>query len=225
MSNFAREYLAMRDGRNPYGSRGGYVTSHDPRRRRDRDSEDNNDYNRRNYSDDYARRDDRRNSSQYSQSDYARNDRDYERSEQSRDYYSNYPIRERDGDEMYDRRDDRRDYGYKEPFGVFSHKDIEYWKHSMENEDGTRGEHFTKEQIEQMARQYGIDLGDVDPTIFCLEVNKEYSDICQVAKKYGVNRIEYYIDMAKAFFKDKDVHWSPEEKLWRYYKFIVEDKQ
>lgn len=222
MSNFAREYLAMRDGRNPYGSRGGYVTSHDPRRR-DRDREDNNDYNRRNYGDDYARRDYRRNSSQYSQSDYARNDRDYERGEQSRDYYSNYPIREREGYEMYDRRGDRRDYGYEEPFGVFSHKDIENWKHSMENEGGTHGEHFTKEQVKQMARQHGINFSEFDEKTLCLAVNMMYSDYCKVAQKYGVNRIEFYIDMAKAFLKDKDFDGSPEEKLWLYYKCIVEE--
>jgi hypothetical protein len=50
----------------------------------------------------------------------------------------------------------------------------------------------------------------------------KYSDYCKVAQKYGVDRPEFYADMAKAFLKDKDFHGEPEEKLYLYYKCIVE---
>lgn len=222
MSKFAREFLMMRDGRNPYGSRGGYVTSHDPRRR-DRNMGDYDDYNRHDY-DDYARYDDRRNHSMYSQSDYARSGRDYERSEQPINYYGVYSMNSKGRYEMDGRRGSMRgDYRPQEQFGKFSNEDIERWKHSMKNEDGTHGEHFTKEQIVQMARQHNIEFGEFDETVMCLAVNMMYSDYCKVAQKFGVNRIEFYIDMAKAFLKDKDFDGTPEEKLWLYYKCIVEE--
>ena len=53
-------------------------------------------------------------------------------------------------------------------------------------------------------------------------MNMMYSDYCKVAKKYGVDRPEYYADLAKAFLRDKDFDGKPEEKLYIYYKAIVE---
>ena len=44
------------------------------------------------------------------------------------------------------------------------------------------------------------------------------------AKKYGVDRPEYYADLAKAFLHDKDYKGKPEEKLWYYYNCIVLDE-
>lgn len=58
--------------------------------------------------------------------------------------------------------------------------------------------------------------------IFCLAMNMMYSDYCKVAKKYGADTPEFYADMAKAFLRDKDFDGKPEEKLYLYYKTIVE---
>lgn len=55
-----------------------------------------------------------------------------------------------------------------------------------------------------------------------LAMNMVYSDYCKVAKKYGVDTPEFYADMAKAFLRDKDFDGKPEEKLYLYYKSIVE---
>ena len=115
--------------------------------------------------------------------------------------------------------DYRRDYGEPE---MFSHKDMETWKSMMRNEDGSRGEHFRKEQCKHAGEQAGVDIEEFGDDIFCLAMNMMYSDYCKVAKKYGVDRPEYYADLAKAFLRDKDFDGKPEEKLYIYYKAIVE---
>ena len=46
-----------------------------------------------------------------------------------------------------------------------------------------------------------------------------YSDYVKVAKKFGVgDKIDFYVDMAKAFLDDKD---AGPDKLAKYYKYIV----
>ena len=104
----------------------------------------------------------------------------------------------------------------------FSHKDIETWKSMMRNEDGTRGVHFRGEQVKHACEKAGIDCEEFGEDIFCLAMNMMYSDYCKVAKKYGVDTPEYYADLAKAFLRDKDFDGKPEEKLYLYYKAIVE---
>lgn len=175
MNKFAK--MLMTDGRNPYGSRGGYVRDYDDRRR---------DYN---YDD--------------------RMRRDYEYEQRNMRDYATY----------YDDRRMRRDYGEPE---MFSRKDVETWKSMMRNEDGTRGEHFRKEQVEHACQQTGIDCEEFGKDIFCLAMNMMYSDYCKVAKKYGIDTPEFYADMAKAFLRDKDFDGKPEEKLYLYFKTIVE---
>lgn len=195
MNKFAR--MLMQDSRNAYGPKGGYVRSD---RRSDyeddyamRGNRDRNDY-RRDRNDDYA-----------SYNDNRMRDRDYE------DDYR------RDRNEDYRR--DRNDYGKPK---LFSHKDMETWKSMMKNEDGTRGVHFRGEQVKHACQQAGIDCEEFGEDVFCLAMNMMYSDYCKVAKKYGVDRPEYYADLAKAFLRDKDFDGKPEEKLYLYYKAIVE---
>lgn len=138
-----------------------------------------------------------------------------------RDYYS----RDRYYEPKYDRRerfydDSNREFEEKN----FSRDEAENWKHRMLNEDGTVGEHFKAEQLKRVADNQNIHIEEVGGVeAFCLAVNMMYSDYCSVAKKYGVDRIEFYADMAKAFLKDKDFDGSPEDKLYIYYKTIVED--
>jgi hypothetical protein len=205
MNKFAR--MLMQDGRNPYGSRGGYVRS-------DRRSD---------YEDDYAMRGNRdRNDMARSNRGYDRDMEDYRRSgytrrDRNEDYASYNDRRMHDYDDEEDYR--RRDYGKPE---MFSHKDMETWKSMMKNEDGTRGEHFRPDQVKHACQQAGIDCEEFGEDIFCLAMNMMYSDYCKVAKKYGVDRPEYYADLAKAFLRDKDFDGKPEEKLYLYYKAIVE---
>ena len=201
MNRFVKDMLMAQsrrsgDGRNPYGSRGGYVTSRSPRR--DRDMED-----------------------------YGMPKGDYRRD------YTNYDVRGRDyaygrdyNDYDYGMHDyGMRDYGEME-YGKMSHKDIENWKRHMKNQDGTMGEHFKKEQVHQAARQIGVNPEEYgNEHIFPLVMNMMYSDYCAVAKKFGLDRPDFYAELAKAFLNDKDFGGEPEEKVWLYYQCIAAPEQ
>ena len=212
MNSFVKDMLMAqsqrRDGRNPYGSRGGYVTSRNPRR--DRGMADYNmpkgDYRRGGMPPmrDYDNYDMRRDYGDYGMRDY--NDYGY-----GRDYadYGDYPM---------------HDYG-KSEYGKLSREDIENWKNHLENQDGTRGEHFKKDQVHQAARQIGVNPEEYgNEHIFGLVMNMMYADYCGVAKKFGLDRPDFYAEMAKAFLHDKDFSGNPEEKVYLYYKCIAEQE-
>ena len=236
MNKFVKDMLMSQsrrsgDGRNPYGSRGGYVTSRRPRGR-DRDMDDmerfgmpKGDY-RRDYAD-YENRDMRRGYDR----DYERDYGDYNRGDYGYDgRRSDYEMQDMRGRGGYDRADygdygmdyGMRDYGEME-YGKLSHKDIENWKRHLKNQDGTMGEHFKKDQVHQAARQIGVNPEEYgNEHIFGLVMNMMYSDYCAVAKKFGLDRPDFYAELAKAFLNDKDFGGEPEEKVWLYYKCIAE---
>ncbi len=89
------------------------------------------------------------------------------------------------------------------------------WAQGMENEDGSQGPHWTIEQTKQVQAQQGIDC---DPVEFYLAINMMYSDYVKVAKKLGVNKVDFYACMAKAFLDDKD---AGPDKLGRYFEYVV----
>ena len=217
MNKFVKDMLMAqsrrsggRDERNPYGSRGGYVTS--GRYRRDRDMDDygmpKGDYRRgamppmRDYND-YDMRGDMRGR------DYAEHEMHDMRGRDYGDYGMDYGM---------------RDYGEME-YGKMSHKDIENWKRHMKNQDGTMGEHFKKDQVMQAARQIGVNPEEYGEHIFPLVMNMMYSDYCAVAKKFGLDRPDFYAELAKAFLNDKDFSGEPEEKVWLYYQCIAAPEQ
>lgn len=84
--------MMMRDGRNPYGSRGGYVTSRRGRRDRAMGEDYARQYATRN---DYAEYDTRRGDRAYNEQDMARNRRDYEHAGQSDMGYDDIDMRRR----------------------------------------------------------------------------------------------------------------------------------
>ena len=51
-------------------------------------------------------------------------------------------------------------------------------------------------------------------------MNMMYSDYYGVAAKYGLDRPEFYADLAKAFLDDKDAG-GPEQKIAAYYHGIA----
>lgn len=93
----------------------------------------------------------------------------------------------------------------------------EAWMRGMENEDGTRGPHWTMDQTDKVMSQRGVTC---DPVQFWVAMNMMYSDYCKIFQKYGVgDKIDFYADMAKAFLEDKD---ALPNKLERYYACIVQ---
>lgn len=89
------------------------------------------------------------------------------------------------------------------------------WMEGVENEDGTKGPHWTFEQAKTVMQQHNLSF---DPYEFWAVLNAIYSDDVAVAKKYGVNKPEYYIDRAKAWLNDKD---AVEGKAAAYFCYVV----
>ena len=103
---------------------------------------------------------------------------------------------------------------------TFNEDDARRWTEHMENDDGSMGAHWTLEQTTAVANSIGV---HVDPWIWFAALNMEYSDNFDVAQKYGLDRPEYYADLAKAFLFDKD-GGGPEAKIAGYYHGIVEPR-
>ena len=94
----------------------------------------------------------------------------------------------------------------------FTEREAKRWAKHMENDDGTTGPHWTLEQATAVANSIGVHM---DPWVWFAALNMEYSDNFEVAAKYGLDRPEYYADLAKAFLFD-------EAKIAGYYHGIVE---
>ena len=99
----------------------------------------------------------------------------------------------------------------------FTREDAEKWVSHMENEDGTTGTHWPMGQTDAVANITGVDM---KPFIWNTAMNMMYSDYYSVAAKYGLDRPEFYADLAKAFLMDKDAGGA-EAKMAGYYHGIV----
>lgn len=233
MNRYARDMMSrrgVRDGRNPYGSRGGYISRTRPRGR-DRASEDmarvrgRNDYNYGNdiVRNDYTERGGQSNYRDYAEHDMGRYPMDYEQSRQyDRGYeyeqdghYNNYRPIEAMGyfNGYYDMGEDYADYGTAK----LSSKDIKKWEKGLENADGTKGKKWDTDQIRQVAQQHGIRFEEYSPELLTVIANMLYSDYCKIL---GAD-LMMYVKLAKAFLEDEDFEGEPEEKAMLYYKCIV----
>lgn len=185
----------MRNGRNAYGSRGGYVSS---KRGMRRDRAMDMEY-------DYPKYD----SGYYSEHDYPRGHQDYPYShEQHREHHRpmEYP--------MYDYR--MRDMGYD-----YAHEDMEKeWKEHLEkwHKELKRYDRFNmpKEQIIQSARQMGVSFKHYTEEEFLTAYYMVMSDYPQVA-----NEPHTYLAMAKDWLEDKDSKLQGGEKLCAYYYEVI----
>lgn len=95
----------------------------------------------------------------------------------------------------------------------------ERWVRSMVAADGTRGGKWRSMQdVRALAQQH--DMGsDEELPAFWAALNATYSDIAKVAKKYNVDRPDFYADIADAlYFTDAD---AVEDKLEKYYRYLV----
>ena len=98
--------------------------------------------------------------------------------------------------------------------------ELHAWLQRMDNADGSTGQHWTKDQTASIAAAIGVTFDHVTAEEFCAAMNMMYSDYYFVGVKYGVDRTEFYADLAKAFLFDKDGP-APSEKLAEYYHEIV----
>jgi len=99
-------------------------------------------------------------------------------------------------------------------------EELTAWVAAMQNEDGTTGPHWTMAQTTDAAKTAGIELGTVSHEEWYAAMNMMYSDYSKAAEKMGINKPEFYAQMAKAFLFDRD-GGEPGEKLAAYYRGIV----
>lgn len=95
----------------------------------------------------------------------------------------------------------------------------ERWVRSMVSADGTRGGKWRNMQdVRALAQQHGMGSEEELPE-FWAALNATYSDIAKVAKKYNVDRPDFYADIASAlYFDDVD---AVDGKLEKYYRYLV----
>ena len=97
----------------------------------------------------------------------------------------------------------------------FDRKKAHEWVKKMKNADGSTGPHYKIEQSEQLRQMYCMEC---DKWEFYVAINMMYSDYCEVARQMGLDRSEYYANMAKAFLCDED---AGENKLQKYFTKVV----
>ncbi len=106
-------------------------------------------------------------------------------------------------------------YSEKSAPESFTRTIADKWVSSMKNSDGSTGLHWSFDQAKQLMQQRKIDC---DPVEFYAALNAVFSDFCAVAKKHGVNNVEFFIDLAKAWIDDED---AVSDKASAYYEYVV----
>lgn len=101
--------------------------------------------------------------------------------------------------------------------GKFDKQTAMEWVDSMEDKEGVKGGMYSWHQAQQYGRNLGI-TGEERLIEFYAAMNAMHSDFRAVAKKFGVDRAEFYAHMAKAFIEDPD---AVEDKVAKYYECIA----
>lgn len=116
----------------------------------------------------------------------------------------------------YEDWDDMDDDGRHEAY--LTSYDAKEWAKNLKNSDGSSGAHWSMEDTETVRKARNIN--DCKPEDFWITMNMMYSDYQGVAKKYGIDKPEFYADMARGFLMDKDSKQG-REKLEAYYYHVV----
>lgn len=141
--------------------------------------------------------------------------------------YNAYPNGQYD-DEMYMLRQENgmpimtpyNAHDQKEAPKKLTDEQYKKWMDAMENEDGTDGPKYDRKQVEEAAKKAGVDYQEYGlPALECA-ANMMYSDYCEIGRKFGVDRPEFWVAMADAFLMDEDYEGDPKEKLAAYYFYI-----
>lgn len=99
---------------------------------------------------------------------------------------------------------------------VLTREMAEYWMENLQNEDGTKGPHWSLEDIKAIIKQRSL---QVDPIRLWVAMNAEYSDSVMTNRKYGVDKQEYYLESAIAkWLNDKD---AVDDKEAAYFMHVV----
>ena len=100
-------------------------------------------------------------------------------------------------------------------------EEAEEWVRGMESEDGKKGGRWELQDIKKYAGNYGVKPEEV--VEFYAVLNALATDYGKVAKRFGVDRMEFWAELAKAFMHDKDAQPG---KVKLYYECIAKkDKE
>lgn len=100
----------------------------------------------------------------------------------------------------------------------YAHKAVS----KMENEDGSRGPHWSIEEATALANQHGVNLSNrFNRFDWFVALNMVYSDYYKVIVNItNSNNTKHFVEFAKAWLADKDVE---EGKMWYYYIYVMCD--
>lgn len=99
---------------------------------------------------------------------------------------------------------------------VLTREMAEYWMENLQNEDGTKGPHWSLEDVKNIIKQRSL---QVDPIRLWVAMNAEYSDNVMINRKYGVDKQEYYLESAIAkWLNDKD---AVDDKEAAYFMHVI----
>lgn len=117
-------------------------------------------------------------------------------------------------------RDIRGDYGdYGESL---TREDIEEWKYKLMKDIDEKDKHFFEPQnIEQKARQLGVEMKDYKPEELAITAMFLYTDYCKTLKKYIGANMDVYVELAKDWLTDPDSALKGSERLAVYHDEIV----
>ena len=99
--------------------------------------------------------------------------------------------------------------------GKLDKQTADEWVNNMTTADGYKGKRWSQEQAKQVMMQQGIDC---DPMEFYVAINMMFSDYGKIAEEMGIDNVDFYAKMAKAFLKDPD---AVQDKLMAYYSTIA----
>lgn len=105
----------------------------------------------------------------------------------------------------------------------FDEEHARYAVEDMENEDGSKGPHWTVEETTSIANQMGINLKSEkhNKWDWYVAMNMIYSDFYKaVVAMTGGTNIKHFAELTKAWICDKDIS---EGKMWHYYVYLMCD--
>lgn len=105
----------------------------------------------------------------------------------------------------------------------FDEEHARYAVEGMENEDGSKGPHWTVEETTSVANQMGINLKSEkhNKWDWYVAMNMIYSDFYKaVVAMTGGASTKHFAELTKAWICDKDIS---EGKMWHYYVYIMTD--
>ena len=212
-----RRMSPMRDGRNPYGSRGGYVTSRDPRRRDRMGRMEDYNYS---HGEDYARGRDY----EYEGPEYPNRDIAMRRD----GHYYPFEITGKMGyeEEMFDpyyqdmmhdyARGRGRDYAGAE---MLSNRELMDWSQKLMKDVEEKDKAFFKyENIEKKAKDMGIQFDKFTFEEFYVATLMVFTDFY---KELGTANMDVYLKLGKAWLADEDSELKYGMKLSAYYDYVV----